>query len=79
MKYDYIATSSMNLTHHQKFDQIELGDQNSQKTKIGGSKLQVFQNKGIKTALKPFLFYLKFSFNIILANLSIVSDSIPNY
>jgi hypothetical protein len=26
------------LPHHQKFDQIELGDQNSQKNKIGGSK-----------------------------------------
>ena len=33
-----IATSLINLTHHKKFDQIELGDQNSIKTKLGGSK-----------------------------------------
>jgi hypothetical protein len=40
MKYDYIATSSMNLTHHQKFDQIELGDQKvDQNFKFGGPKL----------------------------------------
>jgi hypothetical protein len=54
--------SSMSSTHQQKIDQIKLGDQNSEKTKIGGSKswllkLEIkssgFLNRGIKTALKP--------------------------
>jgi hypothetical protein len=48
----------MNLTHQQKFDQIEMGDQNSQKTKIGRSKNWFFKygdqnfRFGIKIALK---------------------------
>jgi hypothetical protein len=39
MEYDCTTTSSINLTHHQKFDQIGLGDRNSQKTKIGDQKV----------------------------------------
>jgi hypothetical protein len=37
-KYDCTATPLMYLTHQQKFDKIKMGDQNSEKTKIGGSK-----------------------------------------
>jgi hypothetical protein len=33
------ATSLMSLTHRQKFDQFELGDQISKKTKIGDQKV----------------------------------------
>jgi hypothetical protein len=35
--------SLMSLTHQQKIDQIELGDQNSEKTKIKGTKKLIFK------------------------------------
>jgi hypothetical protein len=37
-KYNCTAMSLKYLTHQQKLDQIKKGDQNSEKSKIGGSK-----------------------------------------
>jgi hypothetical protein len=37
-KYNYTAMSLKYLTHQQKLDQIKKGDQNSEKSRIWGSK-----------------------------------------